>query len=109
MAAEYSSPHPFLVLSPTVPFCCTEHWEWAPGFVSCFWFGQSGSKEGSTLCFLRTAVEEKNSLSFCVWDSNYLVCCAVSVQSLVFGRCRICVVFFPPGAHLPLTEAGFFW
>lgn len=38
MAAEYSSLHPFLVLSPTVPFCCTQHWEWVPGFVSGFWF-----------------------------------------------------------------------
>lgn len=26
MAAEYSSRHPFLVLSPTVPFCCTQRW-----------------------------------------------------------------------------------
>lgn len=33
-AAEYSSLHPFLVLSPTVPFCCTSRWEWVLGFVS---------------------------------------------------------------------------
>lgn len=38
MAAEYSSLHPFLVLSPTVPFCCTRRWEWVLGFVSCFQF-----------------------------------------------------------------------
>lgn len=36
MASEYSSLRPFLVLSPTVPFCCTKYWEWVPSFVSCF-------------------------------------------------------------------------
>ena len=36
MASEYSSLRPFLVPSPTVPFCCTKHWEWVPSFVSCF-------------------------------------------------------------------------
>lgn len=34
MAAKYSSLRPFL-LSPTVPFCCAQPWEWVPGFVSC--------------------------------------------------------------------------
>lgn len=60
-----------------------------------------GSRQESTLYLLRMAVEEKNTLSFCAWYSNYLVSCAVFVQSLFFGRYHICVVLFTPDFSPP--------
>lgn len=48
--SDWSSPcsslRPFLLLSPTVPFCCSQHWEWAPGVVSGLSFPRVGLEVG---------------------------------------------------------------